>query len=134
MKIFNKQKKTIILIVTGVIVIIATGILLYIRHTHSLPAYKEAQAQRDLASLVEDVKKLIYIGDTEMPAVFTIDDPELLISQQAFFTGAEKGDSLLIYSKSSKAIIYSKKRNMIINAGPVTFDASETLGETAQVN
>jgi hypothetical protein len=62
------------------------------------------------------------------PAVFVVQDPELLISQQAFFKGAQKDDRLLVYPEAGKAIVYSPKRHMIINVGPVTFDPSKGSG------
>jgi hypothetical protein len=58
---------------------------------------------------------------TGKPSVFTIEDPKILSSQQAFFAQAEKGDSLIVYAQEGKAIIYSKKRNIIVNVGPVSF-------------
>jgi hypothetical protein len=38
--------------------------------------------------------------------------------QQAFFAGAENGDYLLIYKEAGKAVLYSAKKNKILNMGP----------------
>ena len=58
----------------------------------------------------------------ETPAIFIVQDPNQLMSQQPFFKGAQKNDRLMVYQKSGKAILYSPVRNMIVNVGPVTFD------------
>lgn len=66
--------------------------------------------------------QIIDLPKGETPAVFDITDPQSLISQQAFFTNAQKGDKLIVYPQSGKAIIYSPERKRVINAGPVTFN------------
>jgi hypothetical protein len=68
------------------------------------------------------------------PTVFNIEDPEKLQGQQAFFKGSEKGDQLVVFSESAKAIIYSPSRNIIVNAGPVTFDSDPAAEASPAAN
>ncbi|MCU0660002.1 MAG: hypothetical protein MUD00_00045 [Candidatus Pacebacteria bacterium] len=42
-----------------------------------------------------------------------------------FFKGAQKGDKLVVFPTTGKAIIYSPERDIIVNVGPVTFDNNE---------
>jgi len=70
--------------------------------------------------VIGKVGKLVVLPNGE-PSVFTVDDPEQLVKEQAFFQGVEKGDSLLVYSDAARAILYSARRNRILNMGPITF-------------
>jgi hypothetical protein len=58
----------------------------------------------------------------DSPQLFEIDDPKQLIGKQAFFKDVLKGDKLLVYPKSAKAVVYRESSDKIINIGPVSFD------------
>jgi len=89
---------------------------------------REAEHQRaENKDLLAELGKLIILPQEE-PLIYQIDDPELLVSEQPFFVGAEAGDKLIIYPNSAKAIIYSRTRKMIVNVGPVTFDEGQGSG------
>lgn len=83
---------------------------------------KQAEEAKDI---IKKVRKVMVLPDEE-PVMYMIDNPAELIAQQAFFTGTQKGDILMIFPKSAKAVIYSKSRNVIVNAGPVTYTGDET--------
>ncbi len=119
---FSRKQKTIVAIL-GIIIIALAG--LYYRTNFSKKA-TEKRAQAETVRLVKEVRKIIILPETDVPAVFDIQDPVLLTSQQAFFAGAEKGDKLLVYPQLGKAIVYSPKRKMIVNVGPVTFDQTKS--------
>lgn len=72
-----------------------------------------------VSEVVKKVSKLISLPTNEVPTMFEISDPSLLIGKEPFFIGSEKGDILLIYQKYGKALIYSKNKNIIINYGPL---------------
>ncbi len=114
----NKKKKIIIICLFVAAVLVGAY---FLRAYTKTDAYKQKKADRAVAVLVKDVSKLILLPEGN-PAVFDVQDPEMLIGQQAFFQGSEKGDKLLVYPEAGKAIIYSPKKHMIINVGPVTFD------------
>jgi hypothetical protein len=117
------------LIAMAFIGVIAGAAMWYQSHT-STPEYLKEKADKEVSSVVEKVSKLMLLPEGT-PTVFIISDPGMLVAQQAFFQGAEKGDQLLVYSEVSKAIIYSEKRDMIVNVGPVTFDGTPA-GTTAE--
>jgi hypothetical protein len=112
------SSKKVILGLLAIIIIAIGGYFTY-AHFKQTP---EQKATAETASLIKKVQKLMILPDGQTPAVFVIQDPALLSSQQAFFAGSVKGDELLVYSQSGKAIIYSPSRNVIVNVGPVTFD------------
>jgi hypothetical protein len=120
----NKLLFGTIVVLIIVVVLVAAGYF-YNSYTTS-PEYKQKKAEAEVQSLVEKVGQKMLLPEGT-PTVFVVSDPEALISQQAFFAGAEVGDVLLVYSEASKAIIYSEARDLIVNVGPVTFD-QPTLG------
>ena len=76
--------------------------------------------QKALASeYVAQVGKHMLLPLDDQPIVATVDDPALLIKQQAFFLGSVKGDVVLIFPKTQRAILFSPSRNKIVNAGPI---------------
>lgn len=118
---FSKKQKSVIGIL--IIVLLALGAIYY--KVHYSKSAIEKRAQAETIRLVKEVRKVMILPETDVPAVFDIQDPVLLINQQAFFAGAEKGDKLLVYPQLGKAIVYSPKRKMIVNVGPVTFDQTK---------
>ena len=118
----SPKKRLKFLIVLVLLALVGGGAYAYFKY-HS-KASVEKRAQAETVRLVKEVRKVMILPETDVPAVFDIQDPVLLTSQQAFFAGAEKGDNLLVYPQLGKAIVYSPKRKMIVNVGPVTFNDS----------
>lgn len=74
---------------------------------------KEQIAVQEVQDLKSAVNKLIVLPD-EDPVVATITDRTKL-EQQAFFRQAENGDKVLIFQKSSKAILYRPSQQKIVD-------------------
>jgi hypothetical protein len=55
----------------------------------------------------------------EVPQIMQITNPEELVKQDPFFSGAQQGDVLVMFVKSGKAIIYSQARDILVNVGPI---------------
>ncbi len=85
------------------------------------------ESQNILASLSE----IYEVPVDDEPVMYTIDDAAALIAQQAFFTGSQNGDTLFIFPKSMKAVIYSQQRNKVINAGPLSYQGDESAATPA---
>lgn len=67
------------------------------------------------AKIVFDkVNKLALVPQNETPTLAKVSNPELL-KDQAFFIDAKKGDVVLIFSNSKKAVLYDPVQNKIIN-------------------
>ncbi len=117
----NKKTKNLLILVVIIIALALIGNYAYGKYTGTAD-YKTKKDQAEAANLVSAVSKLMLLPADETPAIFVVQDPNQLISQQPFFKGAQKDDRLMVYQKSGKAILYSPSRNMIVNVGPVTFD------------
>ncbi len=63
--------------------------------------------------LISKVSELYLFPEGETPTVATVSDPELLKNQSLFLT-SEKGDNVLIFLKSRKAVLYRPSLNKII--------------------
>ena len=88
----------------------------------------EAQAAKltvQKNNIIAKIKALTVLP-AEEPVLFTVNDATLLKSQQAFFRDAQNGDVLLVFQKDGKALIYRESTNVIVNAGPVSFQQSAT--------
>ena len=80
---------------------------------------KPKTEQEAVSRYLSQLGHLMLLPSNDTPVVATIVDPSALIKQQAFFQGSIKGDVVLIYPKTSRAILFSPARGKIINAGPV---------------
>jgi Flp pilus assembly protein CpaB len=84
------------------------------------PEVQAAKLEEQKNAIIAKIKQLTVLPEEE-PVLFTVNDANLLRSQQAFFKDAQNGDVLLVFQKNSKALIYREASNQIINAGPVSF-------------
>lgn len=75
--------------------------------------------QEAMSRYLSQIGHLMLIPKDDTPVLATVEDPDLLIKQQAFFQGSQKGDVVIIFPKNRRAVLYSPKRNIIVNAGPV---------------
>ena len=76
-----------------------------------------------LEGVIAKVSELLVLPSNEQPTLATVSDPELL-KNQAFFANAKKGDKVLIYSKSGKAILYDPISNKIVEVAPINLDTT----------
>jgi len=83
----------------------------------------QAQAQKEVRELVAKVSKLVVLPEGENPTIATVSDPEAL-KDQVFFTNAQKGDKVLIYTNAKKAVLYSVTTNKILDVAPLNIGTS----------
>lgn len=118
------QKVFLIISAVAIVAIALAGYFSY--QLYLAKQNPQAIAQKEIASLVEKVSKLIVLPEGETPTVATVSDPEAL-KDQAFFAQAQKGDKVLIYSQAKKAILYSVSLNKILNVAPLNIGDKATL-------
>jgi hypothetical protein len=111
-------KKHLVKIVVLVVCVLVVGMAWVYHKKHSDP---RSRAIAEGMMVLENVKKLQIIPD-EKPVIATIDDAEKMMKEQPFYAGVQNGDKLLIFPKSQRAVIYSPKRNIIVNSGPFVLD------------
>jgi len=80
----------------------------------------DVTSEKDVEKILSAVSRHILIPQDQEFSILTIDDPEAVAKNQAFFLGASKGDKLILLP--SKAILYNPKEDILINVGPIYFD------------
>lgn len=133
------KKKTFLVTLLVLVIGAAVGAGVYLlRATDTFTSNAgDAQPQlteQEVQSVVRGVGKLIRLPEGEEPVIASIIDVDQLVATQPFYEGAENGDFLLIYPQAAKAIIYSPKRNIIVNVGPIIIDDAETTGTSESVD
>lgn len=108
---------------------IAAGVYYY-QSYQKLLKNPEIVTTQEVSWLQESVGKLILLPN-ETPSTATVLDKGKL-KDQAFFTNAENGDKILIYSTAKKAILYRPSINKIIEVMPLALDNTATTGATTQ--
>lgn len=97
-----------------------------------LKSNPQAVAQSETKNLVAKVSTLVELPN-EQPTVATVTDVSKLKSQP-FFSKAQNGDKVLIYTKAKKAYLYSVSLNKILEIAPVnigTNDPGQVAGAKA---
>ncbi len=117
----NKPKKKmsrlgLIFISMIVLLVLAIGTSVYF-YIKSKPIDEAKEAQEDLKEVMELVQRHMLLPTDEEPTLATVSDPEKL-TDQPFFKTAEKGDKVLLYIKSKKAILYSVSKDIILEVAP----------------
>lgn len=122
----SSQKILSKLLFLGVVIALAVFAYLYFDAKNELSMVSTAQgqtalAQKEIQEVTDKLSKLTILPE-ESPVVATILDAKLLATQSAFYTNAENGDKLVVYTNAQKAYIYSPTKNVIVNSGPLVVD------------
>ena len=111
------KKMLPILLSVALLIAIVAAIYFYIQVVQ-LNKNPQLILQRETQELVAKVSKLIVLPEEETPTIATVNDPEKL-KDQLFFSKAQKGDKVLIYTNARKAILYSPTTNKIVEVAPI---------------
>lgn len=125
----------LIYIVLVLVVAVAAGVSWYFYSEYQkaqalLKNPSTALAQND-KEIIQKVSKLIELPD-EKPTLAEVSDKGKLASQP-FFSKAENGDKVLIFSNAKKAVLYRPSTNKIIEVGPVTIPSPGAEGKEPEV-
>lgn len=122
---YTQPKKRILnLSNAGLIVIVVLAILFIGTLGTTYYFYQKAHSviskdpQKELEQTIKMVGKHLVLPTNETPTMATVSDPEKL-RDQAFFANAKKGDRVLIYANSQKAILYDPVADRIIEVAPI---------------
>jgi hypothetical protein len=66
-----------------------------------------------------DAMRKLTLLPNEVPVIATITDAAHLLRESAFYQGAEDGDQLVLFPEARRAYIYSPRRQIMVNAGPL---------------
>lgn len=104
------------------VIVISLGLAGYFAYQwYTAEKNPQAAAKEEVTELVEHVSKFILLPEGETPTVATVSDPDAL-KDQPFFAQAKKGDKVLIYAQSKKAILYSVLHDKILEVAPLNAD------------
>lgn len=91
-------------------------------------------AQQEQQQLISKVGKLTVLPKDETPTVATVTDISKL-KDQAFFTNAQNGDKVLIYTNAKKAFLYRPGTGKLINIAPLNVgNGSSSTGTSSTTN
>jgi hypothetical protein len=123
-KVFGFLKKVLVnktaLYVAILVILAATSGYFYWQNKQNLAKLNNPNqaSEQETKALTEQVGKLMDLPKDESPTVISVVDKEK-VKEQAFFTSAENGDKVLVYTAAKKAILYSPVTGKIIEVGPV---------------
>jgi hypothetical protein len=128
----GKKKKTIAVAAAIIVLVSAFGSAYYFYTRYAeLTKNPDAQAQKEVETLVLKVGKLMELPKDESPTVATIADVSKL-KDQAFFKNAANGDKLLAYTKSMQAILYRPSIDKIISVAPIVINSNQETTDQSQ--
>ncbi len=111
-------RKYVFLTLTLLVILLALSTVYFYKKNTVEDGTKEIQ------TLIRRISEVAILPEGETPTIATVSDPEAL-KDQSFFTGAKKGDKVLIFTQAKKAYLYDPDAHKIINIAPM----STTTGE-----
>ena len=141
MKQFAIKPRVIAFTLIGIVVVslVGFGVVRFlalqkeVQKLKASPQAAQEAAKEDVKQLIEKIGKLIVVPKDETPTVATVTDAEKLKSSP-FFTNAQKGDRVLIYTTAKKAILYRPVENKIIEVGPISIGTPSASLASESVN
>ncbi len=86
--------------------------------------------QEEMESVRSIISNYMELPQGENPTIATVVDKQKL-ADQPFFTHAENGDKVLIYTNARKAILYRPTTKKVVEVAPIYFDET-AAGEAEQ--
>ncbi|MCX6762847.1 MAG: hypothetical protein NT093_03655 [Candidatus Moranbacteria bacterium] len=109
---YSYPVKNLLLIAIVFLLIISLAVYFLIAH-QSDNANPDVALQKETKALTDRIGKFMDLPVDEQPTLATVTDQEKLKGQD-FFTHAQNGDKLLVYSKARKAILYRPSTKKVI--------------------
>lgn len=110
------------------VVLVVTSVYFYTKYSTTQSLLKSFGSEQDkVGGVVAKVSKHFDLPQDDQVTLATVSDITKL-KNQSFFAKAQNNDKVLIYPKSSLAILYREKIDRIINVGPINTQA-ETLAQ-----
>ena len=115
-----KNKKPIIIIFVILFIALLPSIYFYNQYQKSQNLLNNPSASADALgkAVIAAVGKLIELPTDEQPTIATVSDKTKL-SNEPFFTKAQNGDKVLVYSQNKEVILFRPSLNKIISVGTV---------------
>jgi nitrogen regulatory protein PII-like uncharacterized protein len=117
------EKKNLMQIIPIVLVVLALGVAGFFYKQYQDVKTNPSQAISEKNTVETDqvlnsLKAVILIEETEKPTVARVESPDVLKkNNETFYKNIVKGDYIILYP--TRAIIYRKDTNQIINMAPI---------------
>ena len=121
-----------VVLIIGMIASTGAAAYLYLQNK-KLSENPQILAQQEAQDLVAKISQLIVLPEGETPTIATVSDPEKL-KDQPFFSKAQKGDKVLIYTNAKKAILYNPTTNKIVEVAPINIGNTPATTSNAPAN
>ncbi len=112
----EKSKFRYLIVVLVLLLVLAMGTTYYFYQKTKTNISENPEKQ--LSQVIKMVSRHMVLPTDETPTMATVSDPEKL-KDQPFFMNAQKGDKVLIFSESRKAILYNPTSDKIIEVAPI---------------
>jgi|SRR3989344_6741920 len=120
----KQDGRVVFTLTTALVVVSGLAVYFWYQATDSMELDQaQNQNQTEAKKLVTEISKFLILPENEEPTIATVSDPEIL-KDQPFFFKAQKGDKVLIYSKSKKAILYNPATKKVVEVAPISFGSS----------
>ena len=126
------MKRRILIASWIVLFILAVSAAGYFYFKYQSVQKKSFSANQEVQDVLAAVAKLMILPDGETPTVASVTDADKL-KDQPFFTSAQNGDKVLIYSGAKKAILYRPALGKIIDVAPVSVGSPSATPVTAEI-
>lgn len=127
------QKRLLLPVIAGILAVIAfvPALYFYREYTQAKKTLETTKAEIAASgnAFIADLRAVMLLPDEE-PTIATVDDVEK-VKMNAFFTNAETGDKVVIFTSMKKAILYRPSIKKIIDMAPVSV-ASTTAKPPAE--
>lgn len=117
------MRRNLLIILVGVLCIVSSVTAFYF-YSEWKKAVTVPSAEEEIGEVVAVVGEYMELPQEEVPTIATVIDKEKL-QDQPFFSRAENGDKVLIYTNARKAILYRPTTKKVIEVAPIFFDEGE---------
>jgi hypothetical protein len=136
----KQGNKKVLTALVAVVIVAAFGYMLFDRMKLSKEVDKLSQSQMQQASAEDEAKqlssevgKLIDLPADEVPTIATVTDASK-VQDKPFFAKAQNGDKVLLYAKSSKAVLYRPSAKKLIEVSALNLSEAQPSGTTPITN
>lgn len=121
----REGKRMVVTLASALVVVSGLAVYFWYKGSGSVELLNQAQNQNqtEAQELIAEISQFLILPEGEQPTVATVSDPEIL-KGQPFFVNAKRGDKVLIYSRTKKAILYDPIAKKIIEVAPINLGNS----------
>lgn len=132
----KKPSKNLFIGFIIIALVAACGYMVYDRSKLTKEVNKLSQSQERQVSpedeakqLASEVGKLIDLPSDEVPTIATVTDASK-VQDKPFFAKAQNGDKVLLYAKSSKAVLYRPSTQKLVEVSALNLSEAQPSGTT----